>query len=487
MNENNPNNNPSPDNQDYQLEIQRIQNEINKALAPEPPASYPATPLDVMPPHAGLTDEHIENHVPVSPMFSEQPTDSTTYYQETIKQEPQPTKSKPFKRIVAAVTAVCLLGGAGIGFAVGRTTQPKNIITAQGEPPTEKATFSFNDANPTPAAQPATVVSDLRTMSNQFVDIIQRVEPSVVAITTAEISSQQFFDAPFEQPSGSASGIIFHEDDEKVYIATNQHVINKVNSVKVSIMGSEPVPAKHVGSNANEDLAVISIQKSDLKNAGINQVTVARFGNSDDVQVGDLVLAIGNAFGQGNTATMGMISASEKEIQMGDRQTALSVLQTSATINFGNSGGPLVNLDGEIIGINTAKFSPAYGAEGMGFSISSNRAKPIIEGLMNRTGKAFLGISGSTITEEIAAAYGLPELGVFVNAVFADSAAAQANIKRTDIITSINGAAILTVEQLTETIQSYKVGDTLSIGLIRDGKTPMTVQATLTQYNDTDF
>jgi serine protease Do len=326
------------------------------------------------------------------------------------------------------------------------------------------------------------------------VEIINNVEPAVVSITSMTAPVQSFWNMPVEGGQSSGSGVIFHKDDDKVYIVTNYHVIENATEVSVSIGANNPVAARLVGSDSYADLAVISVAFEDLKNAGIEDVTVAEFGNSDEIQVGEMVLAIGNALGEGNSSTMGLISKNEKEItipsvdsQGQTKMTTLKVIQTSAAINFGNSGGALIAMDGRVIGINTAKLSPASGVENMGYCIPSNIVKEKIEEFMNRSTKPFLGIMGTTLTEEISVMYNLPEAGVFINSIVEGSSAEKAGLQRTDIITSVNGTPIFTMEQLSKLIGEFKVAETVSISIVREGTTPMTIQATLEKYNDTNF
>lgn len=195
---------------------------------------------------------------------------------------------------------------------------------------------------------------------------------------------------------------------------------------------------------------------------------VAEFGDSDSTQVGDTVIAIGNALGQGNTATKGIISVGAKEVNINGKK--LTVLQTDAAINPGNSGGALVNQKGQVIGINTAKIA-LTSVEGVGYSIASNVAESLIEQLMNTTDSATLGVSVVTITDEMAQYYNLPTAGVMVQEVVQGGSAAQSGIKQNDIITSFNGQPTFTNDQLVSLVKKTKVGDTVNVKLIRNGQT----------------
>ncbi len=431
---------------------------------------------------------------------SHNPTAETpVFYSETIKKDDIiKNEKRKFRKIIAAVVVGCLITGSVGGYLIASSYKQKDLSvkidnSQLNTPATAENTEVVTNDITVPEESTSTTYFkssnnkiDAMQMSNLFVDVVKKVEPSVVAITTLESASANFFGMPSES-TASGTGVIFSEDDDKVFIITNAHVINSASAVKVSIMESDGISAKFVGSDPENDLAVISVLKSNIKEAGIENIVIAEFGDSDKLQIGEFVLAIGNAFGQGNSTTFGIISTKEKEIKVGESNAPLKVIQTQATINFGNSGGPLINLNGEVIGINTAKYSPMNGAEGMGYSIGSNRVIPVVDKIMGRTNKPFLGITGATITKEISEMYGFPEAGVYVNSVFENSSASNAGIKNTDIITTINGETMFTMEQLSDYIKQCKVGDTIKMGIIREGKIPMTLNVTLEKYQDLEF
>ncbi len=405
-----------------------------------------------------------------------------TFYKETIKNDPFKPK-KSFRRGVAIACIVSILGGlfGGIGIGAGGRIAIDYLIprlTGKAQVSSgDRMAFNFSDFKPVVFSE------EFLNGSAALSDIVNLVEPSVVSITSTVMSEATFFNSAVEVPE-LGSGIIFHEDDKKIYVATNNHVIERASSVDVSISGSNPLPAKLVGADAQSDLAVISVDKTVLEEAGINQIVLANFGDSDAMNVGDLVLAIGNAFGAGNTATQGIVSAKDKTINVQGK--VLEVIQTDAAINPGNSGGPLVNMKGEIIGINTAKLSQSN-VEGMGYSITSNVAKPIIEDLMNRLTKPFLGVQGQNVTEEMAAMYNLPEIGVYVASVIPGSSAEKAGIQRTDIIIGFKDQPVMTMDQLKEAISKCAVGEKVEIKLIRNGKDSLTIEVELFEYSEVNF
>jgi serine protease Do len=311
----------------------------------------------------------------------------------------------------------------------------------------------------------ADVIATLDEGSKNTVEVIKDVKPSVVCITSV-VEGTDFFNRVYES-EGSGSGIIFHKDSENVYIATNNHVIQGASRVTISINESDLVSASLVGKDSNADLAVISVKLADLAKVGVTDVQCATFGDSDQIQVGETVVAIGNALGQGITATKGIVSAQQKNVAIQNKQ--LAVIQTDAAINPGNSGGALVNSKGQVIGINTAKIA-LDSVEGIGYSISSNVAKPIIEQLMNSEDTPALGVYITSITEEVAQNNGLPTAGVYVQQVISGGSAEKAGIREGDVITSFNDNPTFTTDQLTTAVKQTKVGDTAKVTLYRDGK-----------------
>jgi serine protease Do len=386
-----------------------------------------------------------------------------------------------YRKSIAVGLAGTLICGASMGFFFGLgVNTSKSIFKATNN-------FSFNsvedivtsDSDDTTGA--VNTSGTLVTSSDEVTTTVNKVKNSIVNITI-KAQTQNFFNQT-QESEGSGSGIIYAQDDDKVYIVTNNHVVEDATTVSISITGEESVSAKLVGKDAASDLAVISVLKTDLKSAGINEVTPAVFGNSTDMQVGESVIAIGNAMGQGKSATMGIISAQNKEINIDGKK--LKVIQTDAAINPGNSGGALVNMDGEVIGINTAKLS-SDAVEGTGYAIPTDVAKDVIQTLVENgtVEKPYLGISGYTLTDDIKNAYNIPVSGVLIVDVQQGSAAEKAGIKSYDIVTSIDGVAVSTIEELSEEIAKHKVGDEISLEIVRNGDTKATVKAVLQNLNE---
>ena len=402
-----------------------------------------------------------------------------------------------FRSAVALVVIGAVLGGFSLGAGFGAVTYatkaftPDYVENSAGnieppDPPVEVLAFSHQ------INQPSISPSLDENMPGSFSELIKIVKPSVVGISSVLSGNQNFFSMP-ETPKGS--GIIFKEDEEKVYIVTNNHVTAGAQTVNISVNGSVPVNAGIIGKDQQADLAVLYVMKEHLEKVGIQNVAVAKFGDTDTMQEGDIVLAIGNAMGEGNSTTLGIISVMSKDIRVEGKN--LTVIQTDAAINPGNSGGALVNMRGEVIGINTAKTmsSPLSGmleglggsAEGMGYSIGSNVVIPVVNEIMLMKPRAFLGIRGDTVSEEIASLYSIPELGVLVQEVIPNTSADTAGLKRTDIITAFKGQPIFTMIDLQTAVKESAVGEEIEINILRDGKTPMTLKVKMLPSDDTNF
>lgn len=414
---------------------------------------------------------------------------NTQFFKETVKCEAEKKSKRRFKQVIALFCVIAILGGGSAGVAIALTNKNSAAVAAESNVTVSQSpSFTFlQDENGILNELKVEPLSDVPT----FADLIDAVEPSVACITaikTTAIDTGEFFSIPMPDASAEApyggSGIIFDKDDEKLYIVTNNHVVSGASAVSVSISGSEDVPAILVGREADSDLAVISVNIKDLQQKGVNDFVIAAFANSKSMRVGDFVIAVGNALGEGNTATFGFVSAVDKEINV-DGQP-FTVIQTDAAINPGNSGGPLINLKGEVIGINMVKFVKDS-VEGTGYALTSEVAMPLIEQIRNKTARPLLGISGINMTQTVASAYSLPMMGIIVDSVVTDSGADKAGIKASDIITSFNGKAVLSMSQLTEEVQKCNIGDKVEVKLIRDGETAMTIEVTLLEDNSTNF
>jgi len=313
-------------------------------------------------------------------------------------------------------------------------------------------------------------------------DIFRAIDNSVVSVNVMHQRRQ--FNRVIDSHSGG-SGIIFHETDENIYIVTNYHVVQGAVSATVSLDDIRTAPARFVGGQHQSDLAVISVSRVDLVAAGITDYQVAVFGNSDNMEIGNFVIAVGNAYGEGKSATFGIISAQDKFITL-ESGIILNVLQTDAAINPGNSGGPLVNTRGEVIGINTARLITAR-SEGMGFAIPSNDAVVILNQFL-QTGSIrspFMGLSTSLVTEEIRTHHGLDATGLLVQNVVDGFVAQQMGLVQGDVITHFNGREITSHRIFGELISQTGVGGNVRLTVMRNGQ-QLELTGIMTGRDDTD-
>lgn len=308
-------------------------------------------------------------------------------------------------------------------------------------------------------------------------DVAAAVMPAVVSITNRSVTEvQDIFSrlyggrgGTYEYESESAgSGIIIGENDTELLICTNYHVVENADEITVGFVDDSIYSAELKGGDQSNDLAVVAVNLDDLSDDTLSQIKIAQIGSSDDLAIGQQVVAIGNALGYGQSVTTGIISALNRTIQL-DTYTA-EMIQTDAAINPGNSGGALLDMNGRVIGINSAKAAET-GVEGMGYAIPISNAEPILEDLMNRETRtevvdesesAFIGITGEAVSEEMASLYGIPE-GIYVTEVSEGSPAEDAGIQRGDVITKFEGSSVTTMDQLRDQLQYYAAGETVTI------------------------
>ena len=327
--------------------------------------------------------------------------------------------------------------------------------------------------------------------------VAQASMPSVVAITTVSVQEiPSFFGYSSHQykSASTGSGIIVGDNDDELLIATNNHVVDGATTLSVCFIGDDvanaetetvnagdngdlnvedAVSAKIKGTDADNDLAVVAVKKSDIPEDTLNQIKIAQIGSSDDLAVGQQVVAIGNALGYGQSVTSGWISALNRTISTDDGTNSTGLIQTDAAINPGNSGGALLNMKGELIGINSAKYADSA-VEGMGYAIPISKAKPILEELMNRETrekvdsgkKGYLGVSLANLTTEAIEMYNMPT-GAFVRSVEDDSPAQEAGICKGDIIVKFDGQKVSDGDDLLDKLQYYKSGEKIEAVIAR--------------------
>jgi len=306
------------------------------------------------------------------------------------------------------------------------------------------------------------------SMSLDVSDISENVMPSVVSITIKSVTeySAGFFGQTYEYESeGSGSGIIIGENDQELLIVTNNHVVAGADTVSVAFIDEEVYEAKVKGTDSDSDLAIIVVDLDDISDETMSKIRIATIGNSDELKVGEQVVAIGNALGYGQSVTTGIVSAKNRT----NETNSTPLIQTDAAINPGNSGGALLNMKGEVIGINSSKMA-SYDVEGMGYAIPITEVESIIDNLMNRETRekvseeerGYLGIGCQTISEDASLMYGLP-VGVLVSEVEKDSAAYDAGIKKNYIITKFDGQSVSSADGLVSMLEYYKAGETVEV------------------------
>ena len=313
------------------------------------------------------------------------------------------------------------------------------------------------------------------TTSSDISGIVDEVMPSIVAITNmTEVQYRDFFGRVQNYEGESAgSGIIISQDDQYLYIVTNNHVVSDATTLTVCFYDDQTVSAEVKGTDSSSDLAVVAVKLSDISSDTMKTIKVATVGDSDSIKVGDTAIAIGNALGYGQSVTTGVISALNRGVTLEDETSGETVtnglIQTDAAINPGNSGGALLNENGEVIGINSVKYSSTE-VEGIGYAIPMSVAKPIIESLIQdgkytNENQAYLGIKGGDVSSEMVA-YGFPQ-GVYVSSVSAGSGAANAGLQEGDIITAVDSTKISSMTELQSALKSYKAGDKVTLTVAR--------------------
>ena len=391
-------------------------------------------------------------------------------YRETVQ---APRKKNSWARKAAGITAAAVLFGTvaggvmtGVNYVGARLTGLADI-TATAPAETEGTTTA--QVPETSAASnngSTTAVSTVTDVSS----IAEKAMPSLVAINdTMTVEQNNFFGMPQTyQAQSSGSGIIVGQNDTELLIATNNHVVSGATDMKVTFTDSTQVAAAVKGTDSATDLAIIAVKLSDIPSDTMSKIKVATLGNSDNVKVGQQVIAIGNALGYGQSLTVGYISALDREItdENGIQHT---YIQTDAAINPGNSGGALLDLNGNVIGINAAK-NASTEVEGMGFAIPISKAQEILNNLMTKktreavdeSAQGYLGIQGTNIDANASKEYGMP-VGIYVYKIVEGGAAANSDLKEKDIITKFDGQSVTNMEELKQMLTYYEGGSTVSL------------------------
>ncbi|MFZ1645884.1 MAG: trypsin-like peptidase domain-containing protein [Blautia wexlerae] len=346
-------------------------------------------------------------------------------------------------------------------------------------------------------------------------EIVSEALPSIVSITTKSVQEvQNYFGmygmygyAPQQQEQeveGSGSGIIVGKNDDELLIATNYHVVEGADTLSVAFTDGNAVEASVKGFDEERDLAVVSVSLDDVKDDTMDAISIAKIGSSDDLKVGEQVIAIGNALGYGQSVTTGIVSAKNRRMDSDnntvtdgsdDSSDGVNLIQTDAAINPGNSGGALLNMEGEVVGINSAKLASTE-VEGMGYAIAISDVTDILQNLMNETSRdklddsehGVLGIKGSSVSSEAVQMYGIPA-GVFVKEVTEGGAADKAGLKANSVITEFNGKTVSSINQLIEYLSYYEPDEEVELTVQVPHGTSYkeeTVKVTLDENTDAD-
>lgn len=346
-------------------------------------------------------------------------------------------------------------------------------------------------------------------------EIASEALPSIVSITTKSVQEvQNYFGmygmygyAPQQQEQeveGSGSGIIVGKNDDELLIATNYHVVEGADTLSVAFTDGNAVEASVKGFDEERDLAVVSVSLDDVKDDTMDAISIAKIGSSDDLKVGEQVIAIGNALGYGQSVTTGIVSAKNRRMDSDnntvtdgsdDSSDGVNLIQTDAAINPGNSGGALLNMEGEVVGINSAKLASTE-VEGMGYAIAISDVTDILQNLMNETSRdklddsehGVLGIEGSSVSSEAVQMYGIPA-GVFVKKVTEGGAADKAGLKANSVITEFNGKTVSSIDQLMEYLSYYEPDEEVELTVQVPHGTSYkeeTVKVTLDENTDAD-
>lgn len=422
-----------------------------------------------------------------------------TYYQQAPRMDysyipREPEKPQPKKKSMAGRVALLVAGALLFGTVAGGTMFAVNTaatyVAGRFLPQEEKVAQAPVQVQTAPATQNGAPAVTAQALPNDVSGIVKEAMPSMVAIVNTMLYEQRnwFFGNQVYEVPASGSGIIVGQNDEELLIVTNNHVVEDSEELKVTFIDGTSVNAAIKGTDSESDLAVIAVPLKEIASDTMGQIKIAVLGDSDALDVGQGVIAIGNALGYGQSMTGGYVSALDREVTT-QEGTTRHLIQTDAAINPGNSGGALLNMKGEVIGINVAKLSDTK-VEGMGYAIPISQAQDIINELMNKTTRTqvldeekqgYLGIQGQNIDDMAATMYGMPK-GIFVYKIIEDGAAAKSELKEKDIITKFDGQTVRSMADLQEMLTYYEGGTkvNLTVQTLQDGQyVERTVEITL--------
>lgn len=425
-------------------------------------------------------------------------------FHEEPPKEKKPKKEHKFLKTLGKTVAIAVVFGLvsgcvfqGTGYIANRALGESNTVaeeSAEDSSTSGKALSTSSDKVDSTKVSTATTVNDVS-------DIAENVMPSIVAVTNVSlVEYRNFFGIGQQEVESAGSGIIISQDDNYLYIATNNHVVEGTKSLTITFCDDSAVAAEVQGTDEETDLAVIKVKLGDISADTLSAIKVATLGSSEDLRVGESTIVIGNALGYGQSVTTGVVSALGREVSLTNETSGQTytntLIQTNAAVNPGNSGGALLNMNGEVIGIVSAKYSDTD-VEGMGYAIPITDASEIITQLMNSgtvtnrpekdgeeasTQGGYLGIYGVDISKSESVAYSIPQ-GVYVASVIDGGGAKNAGITKGDVITAINDKQISSMADMQKLLSDYKPGDTVTVTLSQanNNYAQATVQVTLTE------
>ena len=379
------------------------------------------------------------------------------------------------KKIGAVALSAVLFGGVAGGVFTGVTYATGATAKAQATQTESDSSQQTTTTKLQTATASTSTASSTSSGSMDVTSIVQSAMPSIVAITNKSVQEVQNYFSMFSRGGGTqeqevesqGSGIIIGQNDSELLIATNNHVVEGADTLSVCFADDNACEATVKGTDSDNDLAVIAVKLSDISDDTMSKIKIAEIGDSNQLQVGEQVVAIGNALGYGQSVTTGIVSAVNRQLE--DSNSENGFIQTDAAINPGNSGGALLNMQGQVIGINSAKLASTE-VEGMGYAIPVSTASPIFEDLMNRQTRtkvssdqaAALGIKGQTVDSSIAEAYGIPQ-GVYVAEIEQGSAAEKAGITAGSVITKFDDTTIESMDDLKSCLEYYAAGESVDL------------------------
>ncbi len=399
-----------------------------------------------------------------------------SYYQWTPYQDggkpKKPKKEGGFGKKLGKVAAIALVFGLVAGIAFQSVVYVSNNVLGQSTSGAVAETDTSEEiATDKTSDSTGAVATTTSKISTDVSEVSQSVMPAIVQVTNVSLTQYQtFFGQTYSQENTSAgSGIIINQDDDNIYIATNNHVVENAETLTITFSDETAVEGKIKGTDSSCDLAVVSVAISDIPEDTLSQIKVATMGDSDAATVGESCIVIGNAMGYGQSVTLGIISAKDREVSIEDDNGNVvtnDLIQTDAAVNPGNSGGALLNMSGEVIGIVSAKLSSSS-VEGMGYAIPISYASSIINQMVDNDvvsdlEASYLGIAGKDVTSDMASQYSIPA-GVYVAQVVSGSAAEEAGIQVGDVITSFNGRKVTSMSTIQNIMQYLKAGTQVEI------------------------